>query len=63
MQKLTKDFTVFDAGLCVNPSLPYLGASPDGKIYDFLADPSYGLLELKCPFTERRHLGTGFSRS
>ncbi|KAK2548758.1 hypothetical protein P5673_031011 [Acropora cervicornis] len=50
MQKVTKTFTVFDAGLCVNPSL---GASPDGKIYDPLADPCYGLLEIKCPFSKR----------
>ncbi|CAH3033748.1 unnamed protein product, partial [Pocillopora meandrina] len=53
MQKVTKTFTVFDAGMCVNPSLPYLGASPDGKIYDPLADPCYGLLEIKCPFSKR----------
>ena len=53
MQKVTKTFTVFDAGLCLNPSLPYLGASPDGKIYDPLADPCYGLLEIKCPFSKR----------
>ena len=48
MQKVT----AFDAGLCVNPSLPYLGASPDGKIYDPVADPCYGLLENKCPFSK-----------
>ena len=29
MQKVTKTFTIFDAG--VNPFLPYLGASPDGN--------------------------------
>ena len=50
MQKVTKTFTVFDAGLCINP---YLGASPDGKIYDPLAHPCYGLLEIKCPFSKR----------
>ena len=32
MQKVTKTLKVFDAGLCVNPSLPYLGASPNGVI-------------------------------
>ncbi|CAH3155475.1 unnamed protein product [Pocillopora meandrina] len=41
MQKVAKNFTVFDAGLCVNPYLPYLGASPDGKISEPLADPCY----------------------
>ena len=53
MQKETKTFTVFDAGLCVNSSLPYLGACPDGKIYDPLADPCYGLVEIKCSFSKR----------
>ena len=35
-------------GLVVNPSLPWLGASPDG-IYPL--EPSIGLLEIKCPYT------------
>ena len=61
MQKVTKAFTVFDAGVCVNLSLPYQGASPDGKIYDPLADPCYGLLEIKCPL-EGRYPGAGLSR-
>ena len=50
---MTKNLIVFDAGLCVNPFLPYLGASPDGKICDPLANPCYGLLEIKCPFSKR----------
>ncbi|PFX28023.1 hypothetical protein AWC38_SpisGene7279 [Stylophora pistillata] len=52
-QKQSKNFAVFDAGISVNPSLPYLGASPDGKIYDPLLDNCYGLLEIKCPFAKR----------
>ena len=34
MQKDTGTFAVFDAGLSVNPAIPYLGANPDGKVYD-----------------------------
>ena len=34
MQRTCKQFIVFNAGLVVNPSFPYLGASPDGKVYD-----------------------------
>ena len=35
MQKhLHKNFPVYDCGLVVNPSHPYLGASPDGKVFD-----------------------------
>ncbi|PFX17064.1 hypothetical protein AWC38_SpisGene18638 [Stylophora pistillata] len=52
-QKVTKTFTVLDAGLCVNPLLTYLGASPDGKIFDPLVDPCYDLLEIRCPFSKR----------
>ena len=44
-QKQSKNFAVFDAGISVNPSLPYLGASPDGKIYEPLSDNCYGLLK------------------
>ena len=54
IQKVTKTFTVFDASLCVNLFLPYLGEVLMGiNIYDPLADPCYGLLEIKCPFSKR----------
>ena len=29
---ISPGFAVFDAGLSVHPSFPYLGASPDGKV-------------------------------
>jgi len=54
MQKSAPTFAVFDAGLSVSPAIPYLGASPDGKVYDPIATGSkYGLLEIKCPFSKR----------
>ncbi|XP_031569328.1 uncharacterized protein LOC116303857 [Actinia tenebrosa] len=34
MQKKNRKFTVFEAGLAVNPSLPFLGATPDAKVFD-----------------------------
>ena len=37
-------------GLVVNPSLPWLGASPDGIVHD-PSKSSVGLLEIKCPYT------------
>ena len=55
MQKTCKQFTVFDAGLVVNPSFPYLGASPDGKVYDPTEKDPFGLLEIKNPYTWRNH--------
>ena len=39
-------------GLVVNPSFPWLGASPDGLVKD-PSEKSIGLLEIKCPFTHR----------
>ena len=53
MQKQVPGFAVFDAGLSVHPSFPYLGASPDGKVFDPSTDSKYGLLEIKCPFSKR----------
>ena len=47
MQKMYKQFIVFDAGLVVNPSFPYFGASPDGKVYDPTEKDPFGLLEIK----------------
>ena len=45
-------FMVRTCGLVVNPSFPWLGASPDGLVKD-PSEKSVGLLEMKCPFTHR----------
>ena len=45
-------FTVDLCGLVVNPSLPWLGASPDGIVHD-PSKSSVELLEIKCPYTHR----------
>ncbi|KAH6933202.1 hypothetical protein HPB50_013442 [Hyalomma asiaticum] len=37
-------------GLFVNPTCPWLGASPDRLIYD-PEEASYGVLEVKCPYS------------
>ncbi len=43
-----------------HPDAPYLGASPDAKVYDPNADPCFGLAEVKCPdvhtVSEARHI-------
>ena len=51
--KKVPNFLVFDAGLSVHPSLPYLGASPDGKVFDPSAETPFGLLEIKCPLSKK----------
>ena len=39
----------------VNPSHPYLGATPDGKVFDPTSASPFGLLEIKSPYTWRNH--------
>lgn len=45
---------MFESGFVVNSSIPYLGASPDGKIVDpHEGRNQFGLLEIKCPYKYR----------
>ena len=44
-------FTVHKYGLVVNPSVPWLGASPDSLVKDSTEQNSFGLLEIKYPYT------------
>jgi len=55
MQKKNRKFTVYETGLVVDPSLPFLGASPDGKVFDPTEVEAFGLLEIKAPFTWRNN--------
>ena len=36
-------------GLVIHPEMPWLGASPDGLVYDPSATPPFGLVEIKFP--------------
>ncbi|XDV26738.1 hypothetical protein PO909_030373 [Leuciscus waleckii] len=44
-----KNLNLTKCGLVVHPDAPWLGASPDGLVYDPLERPSFGLVEMKCP--------------
>lgn len=44
-----KNLNVSKCGLVIHPDAPWLGASPDGLVYDPLERPSFGLVEVKCP--------------
>ncbi|KAK3749612.1 hypothetical protein QZH41_003225 [Actinostola sp. cb2023] len=46
-------FTVYESGLVVNPLHPFLAATPDGKVFDPTERNSFGLIEIKCPYTWR----------
>ena len=51
--KLFRNIVAEDTGLLIQPNLPWLGASPDGKVLDQHEVPSQGLLEIKCPYSKR----------
>ena len=53
VQKKVSAFTVFDAGISVNPEFPFVGATPDGRVHDPSENPTYGQVEIKCPFSKR----------
>ena len=43
--------SVRSCGLVLDTNHRFLGASPDGMVYDSTARPRYGLLEVKCPYS------------
>ncbi|KAH9369437.1 hypothetical protein HPB48_000151 [Haemaphysalis longicornis] len=47
------DVEAFRRGLVVDPSCPWLGASPDRLIFDPSETPMHGLLEVKCPYSQK----------
>ena len=55
MHEIVPGFTVFDAGISVHPKFPFLGATPDGKVFDPSSDSKYGLLEVVSFFKTRRY--------
>lgn len=44
-----KNVNFTPCGLVIHPDAPWLGASPDGLVFDPSAQPPFGLLEIKCP--------------
>lgn len=52
LRKMGHDPVVSTCGLLVNPAFPWLGASPDRIVYD-AAEQSYGIVEIKCPYSLR----------
>ena len=53
MQQQVLGFAIFDAGIFVQPKCPYLGTTPDGKVFDPSSSSKFGLLEIKCPYSKR----------
>ena len=47
------DIEVFQSGfIIINPLYPFLGASPDGSMYDVSdKDNPFGFIEVKCPYS------------
>lgn len=57
LQTLGHDVTIAGCGLLVNPAYPWLGASPDRIAFDPV-ESSYGVVEIKCPYTLRDKKGS-----
>ena len=48
------DIVVSESGFNINPSYYFLGATPDGAVYDPVTpEEPYGFLEVKCPYSCR----------
>ena len=46
--------SAFPSGFIISESYPFLGATPDGSVYDpSCREQPYGLLEVKCPYSKR----------
>lgn len=41
---------VAPSGFFIHPTYTFLGASPDGSVYDPSSPEPYGFLEIKCSF-------------
>ena len=50
MAEIGRPVHVQECGLVLHTRLSYLGASPDGMVFDSSAKPRFGLLEVKCPY-------------
>ena len=50
--------TVCGVSFHVSQRHPFIGASPDGGVYDPSSDQPYGFLEVKCPYSHRDHTPT-----
>ena len=51
--RLLRNVKVKEVGLLIQNQLFWLGASPDGVIFDKQNIPHVGLLEIKCPYTKK----------
>ena len=47
------NIVVCKAGFVICEEHPFLGASPDGYVYDSHSETAYGLVEIKCPYKYR----------
>ena len=46
--------SAFPSGFIISESYPFLGATPDGSVYDpSCREQPYGFLEVKCPYSKR----------
>ena len=53
-QQNKENIVVTKSGFCISSANPFLGASPDGCVYDpYVPECPFGFLEVKCPYKYR----------
>lgn len=52
-KKMNDNVNLFPCGVVVNPYCHWLASTPDRKVYKPGSNPSFGLLEIKCPVAEQ----------
>ena len=50
MSKVHTNVQWHDSGVLINPTFPYLGASPDGRVTCECCEDK--LIEIKCPYCQ-----------
>nr|XP_047142939.1 uncharacterized protein LOC124817168 [Hydra vulgaris] len=51
--KLNHSIKCRETGIVIQPKLPWLAASPDGKLINGELNNEFGLIEIKCPWSKR----------
>src|SRR6218665_501232 len=52
---MNDEVNLYSCGIVVSPYVPWIAASPDRKVYCPGRQPSFGLLEIKCPQNDELH--------
>lgn len=52
---MNDEVNLYPCGIVISPYVPWIAASPDRRVYSPGRQPSFGLLEIKCPQNDKLH--------